>query len=127
MFDTRKHFMFAAAVWALLALALFTQLPGCTLPLTVQAPDKALTQPQLMLANGYVTLTAQRVTVRQMTERGAIDAGQNAVLVSRLDAIRENLDLASVMINTPQGQDLVVIALQALLALEAELKAKEAK
>ena len=127
MFETRKHMMFAVAVWALLALALLTSMTGCSVPLTVQAPEKSLTTQELALANAYATLTAQRITVRQMVNRKAITAEQNARVQNRFDAVRKDLDLAVSIVNTPRGQDMIAVALQVLLALEAEYKAKEPK
>ena len=122
---TPRELTHALAAWAFLLVAVIG-LSGCaTGTMTVQSPEGALTAPEKALANAYVTLTAQRITARQMAERGKLTPDQYAKVVATFDAVRNDLDVARGVVNLPTGQTAVATALSILLALEAQYGFKE--
>ena len=122
-----KEMVVAFSVWLLVLFALAASLGGCTPnTLTVQPPANTLTAQETMLANAYVTLTAQRQTARQMADRGKLTTAQYATIVARFDTVRKELDLAAGIVNTPNGQTAIATALNVLLTIEAEYGFKEA-
>lgn len=108
-----------------LALALVAcQGVGVTVPESDGKPVLSATEKRL--ADGYVTLISVRRSIRDMVSRGAITSQEAAEMNAQANSVRQNLDAAVVLSGSAQDSR-VQLALTALLALEARLKAKEAK
>lgn len=76
------------------------------------------------IADGYVTLISARRTIREMAARGAISAKEAEDFTAQANTVRSNLDAAVTLSGASQDQR-ITLALTALLALEARLKARQ--